>query len=478
MNIPLNVMLWNVRGLNSPIKRTECLEFLKRKNISIDLIQETHLKTSDIHRFQNSSASNKSEGVAILFDRKLGVTIDKCGKDSEGRFSYVAVTFHNVKICFGSIYCPNIPDPNFFNATSDTLLDMPEYLMVVGGDFNQVCNITLDRSANISSGLDTPSRINTFITELNIIDAWRLRYPLVKNYTFFSCRHKTFSRIDYIFVSPQLNKLITSVDILPIIISDHAPVLYTFELTRNPAKRAHRWRFNTTLLQNSEFLKQLKVNLRTFLEINRESVSSPQILWETTKCFIRGEAIAFASYMKASRNYRISQLEKEIQVLESDQKRQFSEQKLNQLITSVDILPIIISDHAPVLYTFELTRNPAKRAHRWRFNTTLLQNSEFLKQLTVNLRTFLEINRESVSSPQILWETTKCFIRGEAIAFASYMKASRNYRISQLEKEIQVLESDQKRQFSEQKQESFLALKFELNNLLKSKAEFSIHVQE
>uniref|UniRef100_A0A672QA92 exodeoxyribonuclease III n=1 Tax=Sinocyclocheilus grahami TaxID=75366 RepID=A0A672QA92_SINGR len=237
-------MSWNVRGLNSPIKRTKCLEFLKRKNISIALIQETHLKMSDIHRFQNrcykcvvhSSASNKSKGVAILVDRKLGVTIDKCGKDSEGRFSYVAVTVHHLKICFASIYCPNIPDPNFFNAISATLLDMPEYLMVVGGDFNQVCNITLDRSANISSGLDTPSRINTFITELNIIDAWRLRYPLVKNYTFFSCRHKTFSRIDYIFVSPQLNKLITSVDILPIIISDHAPVLYTFELTRNPAK--------------------------------------------------------------------------------------------------------------------------------------------------------------------------------------------------------------------------------------------------
>uniref|UniRef100_A0A672QA95 Endonuclease/exonuclease/phosphatase domain-containing protein n=1 Tax=Sinocyclocheilus grahami TaxID=75366 RepID=A0A672QA95_SINGR len=126
MNIPLNVMSWNVRGLNSPIKRTKCLEFLKRKNISIALIQETHLKMSDIHRFQNrcykcvvhSSASNKSKGVAILVDRKLGVTIDKCGKDSEGRFSYVAVTVHHLKICFASIYCPNIPDPNFFNAIS------------------------------------------------------------------------------------------------------------------------------------------------------------------------------------------------------------------------------------------------------------------------------------------------------------------------------------------------------------------------
>lgn len=82
--------------------------------------------------------------------------------------------------------------------------------MVVGGDFNQGCDISLDRSTNICSGLDVPTGTNTFIAELNIVDAWRLQHPLVKNYTFFSCRHKTYSRIDYIFVSPQLNNLITS----------------------------------------------------------------------------------------------------------------------------------------------------------------------------------------------------------------------------------------------------------------------------
>lgn len=159
MNIPHNVMSWNVHGLNLPIKRTKCLEFLKCKNISIALIQETNLKTNDIHRFQNrfykcvahSSAPNKTKGVAILFDRKLGVSIDKCGKDRAGRLSYVLVTVHNLKICFASIYCPNIPDPNFFNATLSTLLDMPEYLMVVGGDFSQVCDISLDRSMIICS---------------------------------------------------------------------------------------------------------------------------------------------------------------------------------------------------------------------------------------------------------------------------------------------------------------------------------------
>lgn len=92
-----------------------------------------------------------------------------------------------------------------------------------------------------------------------------------------------------------------------------------------------------------------------------------------------------------------------------------------------------------------------------------------------NLKIFLEINSETASSPQILWEATKCFIRGETSSFASYLKTSRKHRIVQLESEIQMLESDQKNKFSDQTHSTLLALKYELNNLLKAKAEFIIH---
>lgn len=148
---------------------------------------------------------------------------------------------------------------------------------------------------------------------------------------------------------------------------------------------------------------------------------------------------------------------------------------LNHWINSTDILPIIISDHAPVIYNFQIQQSSRKHTHRWRFNTTLLQNSTFLKRLENNLKIFLEINSETASSPQILWETTKCFIRGESSSFASYLKTSRKHRIVQLESEIQMLESDQKHKFSDQTHSTLLALKFELNNLLKAKAEFIIH---
>lgn len=74
-----------MRGLNSPVKRTRCLEFLRRKDVSIALLQETHLKDEDVHRFQNktykilacSCALNKSKGVLILHKRSLNLSVKR-----------------------------------------------------------------------------------------------------------------------------------------------------------------------------------------------------------------------------------------------------------------------------------------------------------------------------------------------------------------------------------------------------------------
>ncbi len=70
----LNIVSLNVNGLNSAVKRTRVLEYLHHKSISCALIQETHLKQSDVARFQNkyyklaafSSAQNKTKGCLSL----------------------------------------------------------------------------------------------------------------------------------------------------------------------------------------------------------------------------------------------------------------------------------------------------------------------------------------------------------------------------------------------------------------------------
>ncbi len=85
-----------MNGLNSAVKRTRVLEYLHRKSISCALIQETHLKQSDVASFQNKyyklagfSCANKTKGVLILVNQKLNLTIEHLGSDEKGRIIFI-----------------------------------------------------------------------------------------------------------------------------------------------------------------------------------------------------------------------------------------------------------------------------------------------------------------------------------------------------------------------------------------------------
>ncbi len=262
----LNILSLNVNGLNSAVKRTCVLEYLHRKSISCALIQETHLKQSDVARFQNkhyklaafSCAHNKTKGVLILVvNRKLNLTIEHLCSDEKGRFVFIRCKIYNNRSALVSIYGPNETDSAFLTQISKTLLKQIDCPLVVGGDFNAVVNPALDKSQSDTTANPSSKLLNKFITELNLIALWRIQNTKSKDFTFFSNRHKTFSRIDYIFLSPSLILSNSSISILPILLSDHSDVLCSVPLSDVKAK-SPRWRFNISLLSNQTFITSLK----------------------------------------------------------------------------------------------------------------------------------------------------------------------------------------------------------------------------
>uniref|UniRef100_A0A3Q1FS38 exodeoxyribonuclease III n=1 Tax=Acanthochromis polyacanthus TaxID=80966 RepID=A0A3Q1FS38_9TELE len=305
--VDLNVFSWNVRGLNSPIKRTRCLQFLHH-NVDLALIQESHLKQEDVHRFQNrrfkiiafSCANNKSKGVVILVKRYSQLTVHLTGKDTNGRFAYAIVSISSKKILFASIYSPNDFDADFLNGISNTLLSFVDCSLFIRGDFNATVNPLLDRSPASNCFPSSTVALNQFITELNLTDVWRIKNTDTKAYSFYSAPHKSLSRIDYILVSSSLLDQICESDILPRLISDHSPTQCRIKPPSSPPK-FRRWRFNDSLLSNSEFIENLRTELQEFISLNQTEYCNPQVIWETTKCFLRGFCIAYSSKLK-SRN--------------------------------------------------------------------------------------------------------------------------------------------------------------------------------
>ena len=104
----LSILSVNIRGLNGPIKQAKFLDYLRRKNLNVALIQESHSRKRDVYLLQNkyfkvaasSSDDSKSKGSIVLLSWKRTLTVDKSSKDLSGRISYICTTIRSRKIAF------------------------------------------------------------------------------------------------------------------------------------------------------------------------------------------------------------------------------------------------------------------------------------------------------------------------------------------------------------------------------------------
>lgn len=222
-----------------------------------------------------------------------------------------------------SVYAPCGEEAGFLLEASESLLEASDGChLLAGGDYNAVLDPEMDRSSTTTQS--TPlatTRLRAFASDLNLVDLWRFQNPSARQHTFHSHRHQSQSRIDYVLISPSLIAMTSPIDFHPILISDHAPIQCAITLTPHK-NRATRWRFNTNLLTNQDFLTGIKDSMTRFVENNGAQSRDPQVLWEAAKCVLRGECISFASNLSKGRRERFERLESEVRLLEGVQAQQ------------------------------------------------------------------------------------------------------------------------------------------------------------
>lgn len=114
---------WNIRGLQQPAKRTAVLSFLKKEEVSIAFLQETHLEDKDNVKLQRNwvgqvfapSYSSFSRGVAILISKKLVLGSLDCVKDSQGCYVIVKGILSGEEVTFMNLCCPPRYSPEFLS---------------------------------------------------------------------------------------------------------------------------------------------------------------------------------------------------------------------------------------------------------------------------------------------------------------------------------------------------------------------------
>lgn len=185
------------------------------------------------------------------------------------------------------------------------------------GDFNGTVNNKLDRlgkkkATHLESKL--PRTCFYFTLQEHMCDLWRFYNPEVKDFTFHSARHQSFSRINMIWATKEL-LFMRKIEILPKIASDHNPILWVAK----GVYKQYNWRLNEDLLLNQEILPILKNELNYYFKLNLNKGTSIQTVWEAHKAVMRGNLMSLNAKDKRQKQMKLDELQKEIKTKEKEQ---------------------------------------------------------------------------------------------------------------------------------------------------------------
>lgn len=301
----LNIITWNIRGFRTQSKRLKVINHLTKLKADICFLQETHLtnaeseqlKFNQFNKIFSSTYNSKQRGVSILINNNCQFTLNQSIIDPNGRFIIITASINHTTYTLANIYGPNCDDPVFFNDLFNLLSNSNN--LIIAGDFNTVINPAVDRSSTSGNSRNWHSTeiIKQYMADYGLSDSWRMRNPGLREYSYSSSAHQCSSRIDLFIISNSLIPNISDNTIHSIVISDHAPVSLCIQ-TQAHIKTQTRWRFNTSLLEDPDFSTLIRREWTFYLKMNDSPDTSPSLLWEAGKAFIRGKIISYSSYKK------------------------------------------------------------------------------------------------------------------------------------------------------------------------------------
>ena len=148
------IATWNVRGLGSPSKRQKVYAYMCRRGVQIALLQETHLAQGEAIKLQRrwrgkiyaTETSAFARGALIWIRTGTPLEVAETRIDKNGRWVLLRGRLDGQEITLGSIYAPNQGQLTFLQELSLVLREVGTDKMVIGGDFNSVLDIMMDRS--------------------------------------------------------------------------------------------------------------------------------------------------------------------------------------------------------------------------------------------------------------------------------------------------------------------------------------------
>ena len=203
----LKIASLNSRGLSDYKKRREVFLFLKKKNISIALLQETHSKLSDETQWNRewggsayfSHGNTRSRGVSVLVSARLDHKLNDIVQYENGRYINLDITVQNYRMGIVCLYGHTEDNPDFFENLFAILQNLQCENWIIGGDFNLVIDDKLDKAGGRGGHKNVRARrtICNLMEEFGLSDIYRLKHPNEKRYSHIQKSPKVLTRIDF-----------------------------------------------------------------------------------------------------------------------------------------------------------------------------------------------------------------------------------------------------------------------------------------
>ena len=132
---------------------------------------------------------------------------------------------------------------------------------VIGGDFNIYLS-TQDKYLGIDSDDRIVHEFKNTLDNLDMIDIWRVKNPDTRRYTWRRHFPLTQSRLDCWIIPQELVYAVESTDIKASIKTDHSIITMQLSLSSNSKRGPGMWKFNNSLLQDIQYVTEIKELIR------------------------------------------------------------------------------------------------------------------------------------------------------------------------------------------------------------------------